>query len=118
MVITMMYIGSFYYLGLDGIQMYTPVWNWKDQSVHLATVFGNTVFVFIYHHSIPGIMYPVRPQKDVGKMFLIANIVGTCALFAEGMLAFIAFSGITTPCGKAAGETFPCAVQPLYNENF
>ena len=28
---------------------------------NLSTVFGNTVFVFIYHHSIPGIVYPVRP---------------------------------------------------------
>jgi len=35
--------------------------NWKGDFNHLSTVFGNTVFVFIYHHSIPGIVYPVRP---------------------------------------------------------
>ena len=86
--------------------------------VSLATVFGNTVFVFIYHHSIPGIMYPVRPQKEVGRMFLTANIVASIALFAEGMLAFLAFSGIQENCGHAEGQSLPCKVQPLYNENF
>ena len=56
-----MLIGSLYYIGVDGVQKYEPVWNWAEQSKSLATVFGNTVFVFIYHHSIPGIVYPVRP---------------------------------------------------------
>ena len=37
--------------------------HWANQASAAATVFGNTVFVFIYHHSIPGIIYPVRPQK-------------------------------------------------------
>ena len=51
-------------------------------------------------------------------MFLTANIVATICLFTEGILAFLAFSGIEEPCGHAEGEAFPCAVQPLYNENF
>jgi hypothetical protein len=50
---------------------------------HLATVFGNTVFTFIYHHSIPGIIYPVRPQSALPKMFLISNIFGAIMLFIE-----------------------------------
>ena len=56
----MMMIGTIYYLIKDGVQA-SPVWDWKTQSKSLATVFGNTVFVFIYHHSIPGIVYPIRP---------------------------------------------------------
>ena len=51
-------------------------------------------------------------------MFLTANIVASILLFAEGFLAYLAFSGLTVKCGKAEGEGFPCAVQKLYNENF
>lgn len=28
---------------------------------NLETIFGNTVFVYIMHHSVSGIIYPVRP---------------------------------------------------------
>ena len=50
-------------------------------------------------------------------MFLIANIIGAICLAIEGQLAFMAFSGLPNEC---AGEhtTFPCRVDPLFNENF
>jgi len=83
----------------------------------LATVFGNTVFVFIYHHSIPGIIYPIRPQKSIKNMFLIANFTGAVLLFIEGQLAWFAFSGLSNSC-DAGDVEFPCAVSPLFNENF
>jgi len=57
----LMYYGTLFYIKTDGVQRHEPVWDWSTQSEHLATVFGSTVFVFIYHHSIPGIMYPIRP---------------------------------------------------------
>ena len=62
-VLIFMYIGTIYYLCKDGVQLQhpNPVWDWKKQSKSLASVFGGTVFCFIYHHSIPGIMYPIRP---------------------------------------------------------
>ena len=112
-VLGMMMFGTVYYLGADGKQA-APVWDWQNQSTSLATVFGNTVFVFIYHHSIPGIMYPIRPQQAVGKMFLTSNIVASCLLFLEGFLAYMAFSGINHDCS----EGYPCSVQKLFNENF
>ena len=71
------------------------------------------MFVFIYHHSIPGIVYPVRPQSAVNSMFLKANVIGACLLALEGQLAFWAFGGLTNEC-----TSFPCATQPLFNENF
>lgn len=116
-VLVMMYAGTLYYWGTDGI-MHAPAWNWAEQSKSLATVFGNVVFVFIYHHSIPGIIYPVRPQAGMGRMFLIANVCATILLWLEGMLAFLVFSGYPTACGNAEGETFPCKVSDLFTENF
>ncbi len=77
------------------------------------------MFVFIYHHSIPGIIYPIRPQSAVGKMFLSANIIASILLFAEGFLAYLAFSGLPNSCKPKVGDTeFPCQVSDLFNENF
>lgn len=59
-MVLLFYAGSFYY-AVDGEGAKAPVFDWKEQMTHISTVFGNTVFVFIYHHSIPGIIYPVRP---------------------------------------------------------
>jgi amino acid permease len=81
-MVFMMIGGSIYYWGADGRDP-LPLWDPPNQWPHLATVFGNTVFTYIYHHSVPGIIYPIRPQKGLSKMFLIANIVGTIILFAE-----------------------------------
>ena len=59
-VTAMMIAGSGFYLIKDGPST-LPVFDWKNQISYLAEVFGNTTFVFIYHHSISGIIYPVRP---------------------------------------------------------
>ena len=96
-VMIMMMIGSIYYLGKDGTNT-SPLWDWEEQKNSLATVFGNTVFVFIYHHSIPGIVYPIRPQAGLGKMFFTANVVASILLFTEGLLAYLAFSGLNNSC--------------------
>ena len=77
-----MYGGTIYYWVDDGTQK-AKTFDFKEQLPSLATVFGNTVFTFIYHHSIPGIIYPVRPQSALPKMFLISNIFGAVMLFIE-----------------------------------
>lgn len=59
-VIVLMYGGTIYYWADDGTHKAQTI-NWSQQLKSLSTVFGNTVFVFIYHHSVPGIIYPVRP---------------------------------------------------------
>jgi len=59
-VIVCMYCGTIYYWADDGTHKAQTI-DWSNQLPNLATVFGNTVFTFIYHHSIPGIVYPIRP---------------------------------------------------------
>lgn len=52
-------------------------------------------------------------------MMLISHIVAFFLLGILGVLAFLAFSGYTNPCTDDAGNPdYPCAVQPLFNENF
>lgn len=85
--------------------------------------------MFIYHHSVSGIIYPVRPQRDIKKMFLWSNVIGALFLATEAMLAYFAFGSLSNYCVKPdnwdkkhPGETFiatfPCRVSGLYNENF
>jgi len=59
-VVILMYGGTIYYWVDDGTHKAKTI-EWSEQLQSLSTVFGNTVFIFIYHHSIPGIIYPVRP---------------------------------------------------------
>ena len=52
-------------------------------------------------------------------MFLTANVVASILLFAEGMLAYLAFSGLTNSCAPPEGKAhYPCKVNALFNENF
>lgn len=112
----LMMCGSIYYWADYGPST-TPVFDFKNQISHLAQVFGNTTFVFIYHHSISGIIYPVRPQKSIKKMFLWSNIIGAAFLLCEAWLAYFAFAARETECDKP-DAVFPCKVAPLYNYNF
>jgi hypothetical protein len=88
-----MCIGSIYYIDHYGSHP-TEVFDWSRQIKSLAAVFANTTFVFIYHHSVSGIIYPVRPQRDIKKMFLWSNVVGSIFLGTEALLAFFAFGSL------------------------
>jgi hypothetical protein len=81
----------------------------------VANAFGGTVFVFIFHHSISGIVYPIRPQSNVKPMFLYSHIIGSSLLAIEGFLAWLAFSGLPNKC---TSNKFPCQIADLFNENF
>lgn len=114
-VIIFLYGGTIYYLIHDGVQS-APVFDGPSIAQNLATTFGNTVFVFIFHHSISGIVFPIRPQSNIKPMFLTSHLIGTFLLGLEGVMAFIAFSGIDHECsGKGV---YPCRVAKLFNENF
>lgn len=126
-VTILMCIGSIYYIEESGVHE-APVFDVKNQIKYLAQVFGNTTFVFIYHHSISGIIYPVRPQASTKKMFLYSNIIGATFLVVEATLAFFAFSSLGNFCDKPSDwedekqgtfiAKFPCQVSGLYNKNF
>lgn len=122
-VTIMMCSGSIYYMAESGSHP-SPVFEWSKQIKHLAQVFGNTTFVFIYHHSVSGIIYPVRPQKHVKQMFLWSNIIGGIFLLTEALLAYFAFGSLDNFCTKPKDfkgefiQKFPCKVSGLYNQNF
>ena len=57
----------------------------------VSNLFAGTVFIFICHHSISGIIYPIRPQRKVKPMLVLSFLVGGGILFVEAFLAVLAF---------------------------
>ena len=80
----------------------------------ISGLFGGTVFVFICHYSISGIVYPIRPQKKVKPMIITAFMLSSTVLLIEGFCAALAFGHHTSQ----DPNVFPGAIKPLYNENF
>ena len=58
--IIFLYGSTIYYLGSNGVQA-APVFDTSTLLKNLAGVFGNTVFFFVFHHSISGVVTPIRP---------------------------------------------------------
>lgn len=50
-------------------------------------------------------------------MFFFSHLIGTTLLAIEGMLAFLAFSGLPNEC-SALPHKFPCKIEDLFNKNF
>jgi len=104
-------IGSMYALG-----EYGPV---PDDDIRVfkfsafPELFGNVIFAFMYHHSVPGILTPIRPSRKVYPMLFGATTLTAAVFILESMLAVFAFGGRQGNC-----DHFPCAIQPLYNENY
>ena len=72
-------------------------------------IFGNTIFINMFHHSIPGIFYPMRPQKRLRNTGLICFLIGTSMLLLEGILSEAAFGCRT----KDDNDYLDCRIQVL-----
>jgi hypothetical protein len=108
----LMMVGSMISFGYEGVSS-PKDWITPDLDyIHL--LFGNTIFVFICHHSVSGIVYPVRPQSTIKPMFFWSFLIGSCTLLLEATLAMLAFSHIEND----SCDEFPCEIQKLYNINF
>jgi len=83
----------------------------------IAYVFGNAVLTFNCHHSVPGLVTPVRPQAQLKYVFrsvLTFCCTGLGALCILAMLAFHNAKG--SDCDTHDGP--PCEINKLYNLNF
>lgn len=80
----------------------------------ISTLFGNSIFIFMCHHSISGIVYPVRPQSKVRPMFIYSFSLAAILLLLEGFLSAFAFGWVD----PTSTDPFPKPIQKLYNQNF
>jgi len=81
----------------------------------VPTLFGVSILSFMIHHSIPGLVYPVRPQHDIAKSISIPYTMSCIALIALCYFAIAAYGDVKTAC-----PTYdqPCAINELFNLNF
>jgi len=85
----------------------------KFEFGEISNIFGGTVFIFICHHSISGIIYPIRPQSKVKPMMILSFSIGGGILFLEALLAVLAFGGYDDD-----KEDFPQSIKEMYTDNF
>ena len=107
-----MIFGSVISIFVFGITM-----NYEDfvpDLTHASNLFANTVFIFVVHHSIAGIVKPVRPQISLYRIIFNSFALGCTVLWVESFLAALAFADVKNP----NWNEFPWEIQSLYNENF
>ena len=73
-------------------------------------VFGNTIFINLFHHSIPGIFYPLRPQKNIRITAIWCFAIGFCLHIIEAFLALLAFGNVQ----NNDPTKYPARIQVLY----
>ena len=105
LTITLMLIGGLIYIGRrsgEERKATVRIFNVSD----FANMFGNTVFAFLMHHSIPGILCPLRPEHKLKKTVVLAYSVGAFLLLSVCITAMMAFGDLENDC-----STFPCKLQ-------
>ena len=85
----------------------------------IASLYGNIVFTFMTHHSIPGLLSPIRPQRAIKKT-LFASVSFVCVAYVVlctfGMLAF--WNAPIDDSDRCGDNSEPCEIMKTYNLNF
>jgi hypothetical protein len=85
----------------------------------LSDLFGNAIFTYMTHHSLTGLLSPVRPETSITAV--VGWSYGTCcilyiALCTSAMFAFWNGDDKTQDC--RLGGTAACSIQDMYSTNF
>ena len=82
---------------------------------NITVMIGNSLFVFMSHHSIPGMVENFSPQKHLMKLLIIGYFCCFLFMVGYGYLALFAFGSPSLPCDKS---TFPSAIYATFSSNF
>jgi len=66
------------------------------------------LYVTFWHHSVPGLIYPLRPQSYVNSTVTASYVLQGIILVIHTGLAIFAFSDRTNDC-----NTFPCKIEVI-----
>ena len=81
---------------------------------NITVMIGNSLFVFMSHHSIPGMVENFTPQKNLVKILILGYFFSFLFISAYGYIALFSFSKPDLTCEKV----FPCAIQATFSSNF
>ncbi len=101
LVIGLMIYGASYYIVVDHDVNRDVVMFDMD---YFGFLIGNVVLSFMWHHCMPNVVRPIRPEKKIKKAIISANLVALLIFTAILGTAVIAFGGLTNSCEQG----YPC----------
>ena len=76
---------------------------------NITIMIGNSLFFFMSHHSIPGMVENFYPQKKLNKLLILSYISSLIVMILYGGVSLLTFAHIKD-CDCA---NFPCAIQVI-----
>ena len=83
----------------------------KAEFSNITIMIGNSLFFFMSHHSIPGMVENFKPQRNLIKLLIIGYSISLVIMLVYGYLSLIAFAQYKD-CNF---NNFPCAIQVRIN---
>ena len=83
---------------------------------NITVMIGNSLFVFMSHHSIPGMVENFTPQKRLIKLLIVGYFFSLLFIVLYSYVGLFAFSDPKFSCDKNA--PFPIAIQSTFSSNF
>ena len=81
----------------------------KFELPNITVMIGNSLFLFMSHHSMPGMVENFKPQKNLIKLLVTAYLSSLILMLIYGYVSILAF-GQFQNCGV---DSFPCAIQVI-----
>ena len=104
----------FYSMGKYGVAEFKDIP--KFDLSNITVMIGNSLFVFMSHHSIPGMVENFTPQKRLIKLLIIGYIFSLIFIVLYSYIGLFAFSNPNYQCDK--NSEFPIAIQSTFSSNF
>ena len=104
----------FYSMAKYGIAKFSDIP--KFDISNITVMIGNSLFVFMSHHSIPGMVENFTPQRRLVKLLIVGYIFSLLFIVLYSYVGLFAFSNPTFSCDKNA--PFPIAIQSTFSSNF
>jgi hypothetical protein len=82
---------------------------------NITVMIGNSLFVFMSHHSIPGMVENFSPQKNLVKILILGYFFSFIFIVFYGYISLFAFSKPNLSCDN---KQFPTAIQATFSSNF
>ena len=104
----------FYSMGKYGVAEFKDIP--KFDLSNITVMIGNSLFVFMSHHSIPGMVENFTPQKRLIKLLIVGYIFSLLFIVLYSYVGLFSFSDPTLSCDKS--HDFPIAIQSTFSSNF
>jgi hypothetical protein len=79
----------------------------KFEISNITVIIGNSLFLFMSHHSMPGMVENFKPQKRLIRLVITAYLFSLIIMLSYGYVSILAFGQFK----NCSVNDFPCAIQ-------